>query len=72
MKDKIEKKLAAHINAILSKTQLSYKDYKTLAAELGRIKADEAAKKWENEAEERNEKMAQLFATTFGGKTTCI
>lgn len=65
MKEKIEKKLNAHINAILSKTQLSYKDYQTLASELGRIKADEAAKKWEEEADERNEKMAQLFCSTF-------
>ena len=65
MKEKIEKKLTAHINSILNKTQLSYKDYKTLAAELGRIKADEAAKKWEDEAEERNEKMAQLLCSTF-------
>lgn len=58
MKEKIEKKLTAHINSILNKTQLSYKDYQTLAAELGRIKADEA--------EERNEKMAQLLCSTFG------
>lgn len=43
MKEKIEKKLTAHINSILNKTQLSYKDYQTLAAELGRIKADQAA-----------------------------
>lgn len=65
MKEKIEKKLNAHINAILSKTQLSYKDYQTLAAELGRIKADEATKKWEEEADERNEKMARLLCSTF-------
>ncbi len=65
MKEKIEKKISAHINSILSKTQLSYKDYQTLATELARIKADEAAKKWEDEAEERNEKMAQLFCSTF-------
>lgn len=65
MKEKIEKKLAAHINYILNKTYLDYKDYQTLAAELGRIKADEAAKKWEDEAEERNEKMAQLLSSTF-------
>lgn len=65
MKEKIEKKLNAHINAILSKAQLSYKDYQTLASELGRIKADEAAKKWEEEADERNEKMAQLLCSTF-------
>lgn len=65
MKEKIEKKISAHINSILSKTQLGYKDYQTLAAELARIKADEAAKKWEDEAEERNEKMAQLFCSTF-------
>lgn len=65
MKEKIEKKLTSHINSILSKTQLTYKDYQTLAAELARIKADEAAKKWEDETEERNERMAQLLCSTF-------
>ena len=62
---KIEKRLEDHIKSVLKKEHLSYEDYQTLAAELGRIKADEAAKKWEDEAEERNEKMAQLFCSTF-------
>ena len=65
MKEKIEKRLEDHIKSVLKKEHLSYEDYQTLAAELGRIKADEAAKKWEDEAEERNEKMAQLFCSTF-------
>ncbi|MBQ8961222.1 MAG: hypothetical protein IJ071_08430 [Ruminococcus sp.] len=65
MKEKIEKKITAHIRSILSKTQLSYKVYQTLASKLGRIKGDEAAKKWEEEADERNEKMAQFLCSTF-------
>lgn len=65
MKEKIEKRLEDHIKSVLKKEHLSYEDYQTLAAELGRIKADEAAKKWEDEAEERNAKMMQLFSSTF-------
>lgn len=65
MKEKIEKRLKDHIESVLKKEHLSYEDYQTLAAELGRIKADEAAKKWEDEAEERNAKMVQLFSSTF-------
>jgi hypothetical protein len=65
MKEKIEKRLEDHIKSVLKKEHLSYEDYQTLAAELGRIKADEAAKKWEDEAEERNAKMVQLFSSTF-------
>ena len=65
MKEKIEKRLEDHIKSVLKKEHLSYEDYQTLAAELGRIKADEAAKRWEDEAEERNAKMVQLFSSTF-------
>jgi len=65
MKEKIEKKIEDHIKSILKKDYLSPEDYQTLTAELGRIKADEAAKKWEDEADERNAKMAQLFCSSF-------
>lgn len=65
MKEKIEKRIVKHIETVLKKEYLDFMDYQTLTAELGRIKADEAAKKWEDEAEERNAKMAQLFSNTF-------
>lgn len=65
MKEKIEKRIAKHIETVLKKDHLDFMDYQTLTAELGRIKADEAAKKWEDEAEERNEKMAQILCSTF-------
>lgn len=66
MKEKIENKINKHINFILRKEHLDFMDYQTLTAELARIKADEAAKKWEDETEERNAKMAQLMCSAFG------
>lgn len=69
MKEKIEKKIKESINAILRKEYLDFEDYQMLTAELGRIKADEAAAKYEVEKEERDAKMQAMlgYACGFGG-----
>ena len=66
MKEKIEKKITSYINSILRKEHIDSTDYQVLTADLARVKADEAAKKWEDEADERNERMAQLMCSAFG------
>lgn len=66
MKDKIEKKINSYIGAILRKEHIDHTDYKVLSEELSRINAKEQAKKWEDETDERNEKMAQLMYSAFG------
>lgn len=65
MKEKIEKRIKAHIESIIKKEHLEPADYQTLTAEICRIEAKESAAKWESESEERNEKMAQLMACAF-------
>ena len=69
MKEKIEKKIKESSNAILRKEYLDFEDYQMLTAELGRIKADEAAAKYEAEKEERDAKMQAMlgYACGFGG-----
>ena len=69
MKEKIEKKIKESINAILRKEYLDFEDYQMLTAELGRIKADEAAAKYEAEKEERDAKMQAMLGSAcgFGG-----
>ena len=66
MKEKIEKKISEHINSILRKEHLDFVDYQILTAEISRIKADEAAKKYEEETAERNERMSQLMSFAMG------
>lgn len=66
MKEKIEKKIKECIEAILRKEHLDFQDYQTLTAEIGRIKADEAAAKYEAEKEERDAKMQAMLGYTLG------
>lgn len=65
-KEKIEKKISDCIDAIIRKEHIDYQDYQTLTAELSRIKADEAAAKYEAEKEERDAKMQAMLGYTFG------
>lgn len=65
MKEKIEKKIRECIESILRKEHIDFQDYQTLTAELGRIKADEAAAKYEEEKAERDAKMAQMLGYVF-------
>ena len=69
MKEKIERKIKESIDALLRKEHLDYEDYQMLTAELSRIKADEAAAKYEAEKEEREVKMQAMlgYACGFGG-----
>lgn len=66
MKEKIERKIKECIEAILRKEHLDFQDYQTLTAEIGRIKADEAAAKYEAEKEERDAKMQAMLGYTLG------
>lgn len=66
IKEKIEKKIKESVDAILRKEHLDFEDYQMLTAELGRIKSDEAAAKYEAEKEERDAKMQAMLGYTFG------
>ena len=65
MKEKIEKRIKQHIETIIKKEYLDVSDYQTLVAELGRLETIEKSQKWENETEERNERLAQLMSVAF-------
>lgn len=62
MKEKIQDKIRSHVASILKKDAIDFCDYQILCAELSKLNAQEAAKKFESESEERNEKMAKMFA----------
>lgn len=61
MKDKIKKRMDAHIESLIRKETLTKEDYDTLAAALGKIEFDEGK-------EERNEafKNSMLGLCTMG------
>lgn len=57
MIDKIEEKIAAHVQAILEKDAISFCEYQILVNELHRLNEKEKAEKWNAESKQRNEKL---------------
>lgn len=64
----IEAKIKEYINSIMRKEHLEFADYQTLTAEAGRLAAQEKAERDEKEMKERNEKMNQFMAYSFGSR----
>lgn len=59
MKDKIKKRMDAHIESLIRKETLTKEDYDTLAAALGKIEFDESK-------DERDEKYKNLMLGAMG------
>lgn len=57
MIDKIEEKIAAHVQTILEKDTISFCEYQILVNELHRLDEKEKAEKWNAESKQRNEKL---------------
>ncbi len=57
MIDKIEEKIAAHVQTILAKDTISFCEYQILVNELHRLNEKEKAEKWNAESKQRNEKL---------------
>lgn len=64
----IEAKIREYINSIMRKEHLEFADYQTLTAEASRLAAQEKAERDEREMKERNEKMNQFMACSFGSR----
>lgn len=67
MIDKVNKKMAEHVEAILNKPIITNEDFALLANYLAKLEAAEASKKYEAEREERDKRFQTLTAALAGG-----
>ncbi len=65
MIEKIEEKIAAHVETILAKDAISFCEYQILANELHRLNEKEKAEKWKADSKQRNETLIAALTSAM-------